>query len=60
MYPSFSGHDAYSEAKTLSATILYYFLSRVSKRTRDIDIAILCVRPFVRLSVTFRYSIETA
>ena len=31
------------------------FLSRVSTLTRDIDIAILSVRPSVRPSVTFRY-----
>jgi len=40
------------------------FLSRVSVLTRDIDIAILSVRPFVRLSVrpsvTSRYLIKTA
>ena len=44
------------------------FLSRVSTLTRDIDIAILSVRPSVRpsvclsicLSVTFRYQMKTA
>jgi len=36
------------------------FLSRVRTMTRDIDIAILSVRPSVRLSITFRYSMETA
>jgi len=40
------------------------FLSHVSTVTRDIDIAILSiclsVRPSVCLSVTFRYSMETA
>jgi len=36
------------------------FLSRVSTLTLDIDIAILSVRPSVRLSVTFRYQMKTA
>ena len=35
------------------------FLSRVSTLTRNIDIAILSVCPSIRLSVTFRYSVET-
>jgi len=35
------------------------FLSRVSKMTRDIDIAILSVCLSVRLSVTFRYQMKT-
>ena len=38
----------------------WQFLSRVSMLTRDIDIAILSVRPSARLSVTFRYFMETA
>jgi len=43
---------------TLSTTatfcVIYRFLSRGSTLARDIDIAILYVRPSVRLSVTFR------
>jgi len=37
----------------------FLFLSRVSTLTRDIDIAILSVRPSVCLSVTFRYHMKT-
>jgi len=36
------------------------FLSRVSKLTRDIDIANLHVPLSVRLSVTFRYQMKTS
>jgi len=38
----------------------FWFLTRVSTLTRDIDIAILSDRLSVSLSDTLRYSMETA
>jgi len=46
------------------SSVYFVLLTRVSIVTRDIDMANLSVRlsvrPSVRLSVTFRYSMETA